>query len=63
MRGTGCAPVPGAGWCGEGRRLCGSAAGENLFPVRTGVPGKPGSFKTPILFFLERKKRMRLLMV
>ena len=37
--------------------------GDGPFSVGTGVPGKPGSFKTPILFFLERKKRMRLLMV
>ena len=35
--------------------------GAKPFPVRTGVPGKPGSFKTPI-FFSEEKK-MRLLMV
>ena len=49
------------------REFCGVSpcGGLEMRPVpgRGGVPGKPGGFKTPILFFLERKKRMRLLMV
>ena len=35
---------------------CGSAAGTNLFPVGTGVPGKPGIFKTPFLFSVAPKR-------
>ena len=55
-----CAPSRGVGVLGkpEGLRL---RRGAKPFPVRTGVPEKPGSFKTPI-FFSEEKK-MRLLMV
>ena len=45
--------------------LIGSLAGVQMyapFGARDGA-AKAAGFKTPILFFLERKKRMRLLMV
>jgi len=33
--------------------------GAKPFSVRTGVPGKPGSFAPPILFLLEKKNASR----
>ena len=48
---------PGAGKCGEDRRLCGSAAGTNLFPVRRGCRGTPAASKPPFSFRLRRKEK------
>ena len=44
-----CAPSRGAGKCGEGRGLCGSAAGQNLFPCRRECRGSPAASKPPFV--------------